>query len=522
MKKMRMIGLSLLAAGFVSSSYASVTNNLLADAGFEAITGSEPNTNSTPWFSTGEDANASLGTSTTLAHSGAQSARFNYYFDACAAIQDTGVQIEAGKDYTYSMWMLIDEPSVNAAHTNVSSVSCSLYTSASTNGPWAYKSGFFGNVPTTTNEWQQFTGTWAASTLTSLVGNYIQIRFAKQNVNSTYKIAIDDVVFGESVFVRGARPENLLIAWDSGTGTNYAFNAPDVGGNLYHANTAGAKTDGNSSDGTFGSALTGANDILPWAIAMNVSSNKDLLGLRILNNTTSNLVLEALHVDFARINASSPQDFMLRYGYGNLSGITNQESITTITGLPTSGKFSDYTDVELALTNLVDNVLAPGESATFQLVAQNGVGLNNTYVDNIAYSGYMTEVPVVGYDAWAGGWGFDIGAATNDYDGDGLSNIYEYGLGGNPTNGLDQGTAPTFGTVNVGGTNYFGYIYPQLSDPDSGLTYSLALTTDLVYPTWATNSGYIVTGTNFVGPLDFVTNVTDTVSSQKFIKLIIE
>ncbi|MCK5675848.1 MAG: hypothetical protein KAH99_02405, partial [Verrucomicrobia bacterium] len=139
--------------------------------------------------------------------------------------------------------------------------------------------------------------------------------------------------------------------------------------------------------------------------------------------------------------------------------------------------------------------------------------------DNFSLQGPLAET---GYVTWAAGWGVDIGAETNDYDLDGLVNIYEYGLGGDPTNAANQGTFPEFGIVNVGGRNWFGYLHPQLSDPDSGLSYFLELSTDLVNGSW-TNSGYTIAGTNVTGgELDFVTNVTDTVNSQKFIKLIIE
>ncbi len=127
-----------------------------------------------------------------------------------------------------------------------------------------------------------------------------------------------------------------------------------------------------------------------------------------------------------------------------------------------------------------------------------------------------------GYDAWAAGWGVDIGAEGDDYDEDGLANLYEYGLGGNPINPLDQGTSPEFGVANIGGINWFGYVHPQLSDPDSGLDYHLELTDDLAGGAW-TNAGYTVTGTNVTGStLDLVTNVTDTVAGSKFIRLVIE
>ena len=129
----------------------------------------------------------------------------------------------------------------------------------------------------------------------------------------------------------------------------------------------------------------------------------------------------------------------------------------------------------------------------------------------------------MGYAAWAGDWGVDIGSETSDYDLDGLLNIHEYGLGGNPIDELDQGISPVFGIVEDGGSNVFSYIYPQLSDPDSGLTYSLELnTTDLSSGTW-TKSGYTVAGTNIVaGTMDYVTNVTSMTADKKFIRLIIE
>ncbi len=138
------------------------------------------------------------------------------------------------------------------------------------------------------------------------------------------------------------------------------------------------------------------------------------------------------------------------------------------------------------------------------------------------YDNFSLTVVSDGYAGWAGGWGVDIGVETNDYDSDGLNNLYEYGLGGDPTNPVDQGTSPVFSVLDDGGSNVFRYVYPQLSAPDSGLSYYLELSANLVYGGWS-NMGYAVTGTNVTGgELAFVTNVTDTVGAQKFIRLIIE
>ena len=156
-------------------------------------------------------------------------------------------------------------------------------------------------------------------------------------------------------------------------------------------------------------------------------------------------------------------------------------------------------------------------------------GYAGAYVDATSYTAKfdnfrltVATVAVHGYAGWAGLWGVDIGAEDDDYDGDGLVNLYEYGLGGDPTNALDQGTSPEFAVVEDAGGDFFGYIYPQLSDPQSGLSYHLETSTDLAWGSWV-DAGYTVEGTNVTGgTLDFVTNTMDLAEDQKFIRLIIQ
>lgn len=153
--------------------------------------------------------------------------------------------------------------------------------------------------------------------------------------------------------------------------------------------------------------------------------------------------------------------------------------------------------------------------------------LSGCWYDNIKVQGpLVTNAPATGYAAWIEQWApADLSDPNGDADNDGLLNIYEYGLGGDPTNAANRGTPPTFGAMNVGGTNYFGYIYPQLAAAqNSGLSYYLELNTAGLVASGAwTNSGYLVYGTNVTGEaFDFVTNITTTVESTKFIRLKIE
>ena len=98
-------------------------------------------------------------------------------------------------------------------------------------------------------------------------------------------------------------------------------------------------------------------------------------------------------------------------------------------------------------------------------------------------------------------------------------------MGGDPTNALDTGHAPFYHLMEEGGSNWFYYIHPQLSDPNSGINYHLELTDDLTPPAW-TNAGYEITGTTldgFAPGLDAVTNrVLTEVNGQQFLRLTIE
>jgi hypothetical protein len=128
------------------------------------------------------------------------------------------------------------------------------------------------------------------------------------------------------------------------------------------------------------------------------------------------------------------------------------------------------------------------------------------------------------YEAWSSFYALVEGAAGDD-DLDGLANLYEYGLGGDPTDPQDQGHSPESGIVSDGGTNWFVYTYPKLSDANSGLSYSIELTDDLVDGIW-TNIGYEVPGTGtdaFASGFDAVTNRVSTQDDPaQFIRLIIQ
>ncbi len=133
---------------------------------------------------------------------------------------------------------------------------------------------------------------------------------------------------------------------------------------------------------------------------------------------------------------------------------------------------------------------------------------------------------VPAYQAWISQYP-GVGAATNltdNPDGDALDNLAEFALGGNPDDPVDRGHVPVSGTVEVGGSNWFGYVYAKRKNAEAkGLTYSVEQNTDLVYGIWTTNVVEVLGSGTLDSEFDTVTNrVSADVEDRQFLKLVIE
>ena len=192
----------------------------------------------------------------------------------------------------------------------------------------------------------------------------------------------------------------------------------------------------------------------------------------------------------------------------NLSGFDPTQSISATSVL----------DIESGSLIIQGNQTAAvnGYILANRIVAYHGLGtLNVDY--NILHAGQTTvsaTPPTYGYNAWAIGWGADIGPGNNDFDADLLSNLGEYALNGNPTNHLDTGNQPT---LIKAGEELF-YVHLQRND-DTNLVYVVETSTNLGSGVWI-NTGYTVTGTNVTGGVyDQVTNKIAADAPQTFVRL---
>ena len=201
-------------------------------------------------------------------------------------------------------------------------------------------------------------------------------------------------------------------------------------------------------------------------------------------------------------------------------------------------EWHDYT-VEFkngSLNAYVDGVLVGSKPATHSQLsgAIRNLSIGSEWNGKKTWKGLIDEFRISStdaapsaspYETWIAQF-VSAGSETNktdNPDGDSLNNVYEWGLGGDPTNSADIGYVPTYGMVEDGGADWLEYIYAQRNDAgDLGLTYWLDQKTDLVTGTWTSNNYEVGTGM-LDAEFDAVTNRLPTaIEDVQFIKLMIE
>ena len=134
---------------------------------------------------------------------------------------------------------------------------------------------------------------------------------------------------------------------------------------------------------------------------------------------------------------------------------------------------------------------------------------------SVVWSFDLSSVPS-GYDAFSAAHNLS-GGASDDDDGDQLSNFGEYALNSNPTNASDTGQ-----TTFEADSSTFSVVYTKLAN-DSSAVYRLLDTTDLVYGSLSTNAYTSQDQSAVSGDYVTVTNHYDmSGKSVQFIELEVE
>ena len=126
------------------------------------------------------------------------------------------------------------------------------------------------------------------------------------------------------------------------------------------------------------------------------------------------------------------------------------------------------------------------------------------------------------FEGWMGE--YDVGtetAMTDDYDGDGMNNLTEYALGGDPSV-YDAGAVLPLSVADTG-NGLIVYVYDRRLDASTrGLTYRLEVDSNLLANTWTTNGVTEVGAEMLDAEFEAVTNTVPLDQAEKFLRLQIE
>ena len=168
---------------------------LLEEPGFNDQTGSYPDALTAPWFSIDEAANNewSFQTKANYTYEGGRALTFNSIWDAGSVVQNLAAQIDSNLTYEVDFQLLIH--SEVAGKSGMSSIDIELFSAPVLGGSYTHRATLVsGALPSTTNQWEQFSGSVEGAALAAHHGEYIQFRITKPNDTTQYLINVDDVM----------------------------------------------------------------------------------------------------------------------------------------------------------------------------------------------------------------------------------------------------------------------------------------------------------------------------------------
>ena len=258
--------------------------------------------------------------------------------------------------------------------------------------------------------------------------------------------------------------------------------------------------------------ITGYEDLnllVDWATSGAFNGDKDVSMSYVIDGGATNMILD---LGFSGSGWDETMDNGTVLSRGTGFGVSVNGVVTN----SLTDEFQTYNPV----------IAGTGSNLTLIVVMGSGVGgYGGMGMDNLELIGTLPvpPAPVMGYDTWAAGYGL-VGAATNgnyDVEPDGLDNLMEYALGGNPTNDDHAAVAPATYTADDGGTNWFYHVYDKRVD-DAALTFTLGATDNLVGTPVDTNDVSFVGQSAESGGFRTQTNRTEMTTAAKFISLKIE
>jgi len=214
--------------------------------------------------------------------------------------------------------------------------------------------------------------------------------------------------------------------------------------------------------------------------------------------------------------------------YVGASSVKMKAAVLTIPDL----NAEEWAPLIEATTNATELMTAVGKSfaPVAGLTNITAVGFLGDEIKSLYVDAFKVSYDLGGlssFEIWTADYAFespDDALPEADPDMDQLSNLYEWGLGGNPLDGTDRGNTPMALGADATGTQFI-YLYPRLKDA-ARPRYYLEETSDLIVVPFGNQEGlYTITvGGDWPGDSNFdtITNQIPMDSAEKFIRLMME
>ncbi|NBV97093.1 MAG: hypothetical protein EBT30_06030 [Verrucomicrobia bacterium] len=181
------------------------------------------------------------------------------------------------------------------------------------------------------------------------------------------------------------------------------------------------------------------------------------------------------------------------------SGVTGMQHMAVVRSFRVDAPEVVTVQVQSSNTTLLPagnvEVLGSGLSRSLRITPAAGqtgsANVTVTVSDGLATDTETFKVTVAAaqtpFQSWGSAYGLSgtSAEAGADPDGDGLVNLAEYALGGNPTNAAG-GLGPTVSTTNTNGTNWLRFAYRARTN-DGGLVIQPEFKVSLTETNWSTN-----------------------------------
>jgi hypothetical protein len=319
------------------------------------------------------------------------------------------------------------------------------------------------------------------------------------------------LVFEETFSNAGTDAPLTNISWNANIGTN---------GTSYTGSSGSYGPILSSQDYLFTRPVStsglGGAPMLAW-------TEKEAVGS--IGDIASDMIITA---ELRNENTAEDLKFVIRVGTSWFVSrrVFNVSDISTTTSIGVAVQYSDWNSLDF----VAESTLAEGEAAD---LPSSGTITAVGVFDAGLTIGKAIRVPIMkvyvpsSSDPWHAAWNaeYNLSGAdaelTADPDADGMNNLVEYALGGNPTNTDASSILPGSVLVDAGGTNWLEHTYFRRLDAGlRGLSYEILRTDDLVDGVW-TDSGVFEIGS---GPVDAdfeaVTNRISTAGyNNQFLRL---